>query len=296
MKKEDPELLLPLIDEDKNEKTEIDPEVEKQLDKHEMDVHSIYGADTPLPERRRFVILNRAKVLLPVKVTIKERIFIIYFQIEEQETWHSALSLNTINLGSSWKIFEEAGYKPLSLESEEVSNKEKSLTIEEMIHEEQQKKDNCCLKVLKQMFYFFDFDLLRDPYYINLLAGKFYHFVNYYLLRIFNNIKSVLTIYYINSYVIFFKSLLGMSLAMTAEINFSLLTPFILTDFYLNEQQIATVMAVIAVLDLIFRFIAPYIGDGLKVSARIMYMVAMSLLILSRTCSLKNIKNRINNK
>lgn len=87
-----------------------------------------------------------------------------------------------------------------------------------------------------------------------------------------------------------------MSLAMTAEINFSLLTPFILTDFYLNEQEIATVMAVIAILDLIFRFIAPYIGDGLKVSARIMYMIAMSLLIMSRTCKLKYFMNRVNIK
>ena len=73
---------------------------------------------------------------------------------------------------------------------------------------------------------------------------------------------------------------------MTGEINFSLLTPFILSDFHLNEKEIATVMAVIAILDIIFRFIAPYIGDGLKLSARVMYMIAMVLLIISRMCKL----------
>lgn len=69
MKKEDPESLSPLIDEDNDEKIEIDSELEEQLDKHEMDVHSIYGADTPLPERRRFVIQNPAKVLIPIKMS-----------------------------------------------------------------------------------------------------------------------------------------------------------------------------------------------------------------------------------
>lgn len=96
--------------------------------------------------------------------------------MEDKNKWKSSLSVNTINIGSSWKIFEEESYKPLPQETTEVSNKEKSLTIQEMIPEEPPKRENCCLKCLKQMFDFFDFDLLKDPYYINLLAGKFYQF------------------------------------------------------------------------------------------------------------------------
>ena len=73
-------------------------------------------------------------------------------------------------MGSSWKIFEDEGYKPLS---QGPSSNENSLTIQETI-EEPAKKENCCFKVIKQIFHFFDFDLLRDPYYLNLLAGKKY--------------------------------------------------------------------------------------------------------------------------
>lgn len=69
-------------------------------------------------------------------------------------------------MSSSWKIFEEEGYKPLS-------QGENSLATQEA----PPKSDNCCLKVLKQIFNYFDLDLLRDPYYLNLLAGKKYRFI-----------------------------------------------------------------------------------------------------------------------
>lgn len=90
-----------------------------------------------------------------------------------------------------------------------------------------------------------DLDLLKDPIYLNLM--------------------------------------IGMSLAVWAEINFSLLTPFILNDFQLNTHQIAHIMATIAATDIVFRFCAPFIADCLRAPAKLMYMMSLILLMASRT-------------
>lgn len=53
MKKEIPEAEAPLMDKKQDEIPDEDPELEEELIKHEMEVQSIYGIDTPAPERRR---------------------------------------------------------------------------------------------------------------------------------------------------------------------------------------------------------------------------------------------------
>lgn len=93
----------------------------------------------------------------------------------------------------------------------------------------------------------YDLDLLRDPIYINIM--------------------------------------LGMSIAIFAEMNFSMLTPFILTDREMTTAQIANVMSVIAIVDLIGRGAAPYLGEWLHQSPRMMYMLSLFLLTISRTCN-----------
>lgn len=91
----------------------------------------------------------------------------------------------------------------------------------------------------------FDLELLRDPIYLNLM--------------------------------------LGMSVAIFAEINFSMLTPFILNDMHYTTDQIASVMSALALTDVIFRFLAPYIGEVLKQPPKIMYMISLVLLIITRS-------------
>jgi len=93
----------------------------------------------------------------------------------------------------------------------------------------------------------YDFDLLRDPIYVNIM--------------------------------------LGMSIAIFAEINFSMLTPFILADMGLTTAKIANVLSIIAIMDLISRGAAPYLGEWLHLSPRMMYMLSLVLLIISRTCN-----------
>lgn len=96
--------------------------------------------------------------------------FTCCFQVDK---WLSTPSINTINLGSSYKIFEEEGYKSLSQEDMKtvptlVINHNAGLNVKPI-----PKRENWIMKALKKIFYFFDLDLLRDPYYLNLLAGKY---------------------------------------------------------------------------------------------------------------------------
>lgn len=83
---------------------------------------------------------------------------------------------------------------------------------------------------------------------------------------------------------IFVNIMVGMSFAVFAEMNFSLLTPFIMKDYGLDTQQTATFMSTVSVADICFRFIAPYVSDFFKRPIRIMYLWALILLILSRSC------------
>jgi hypothetical protein len=92
---------------------------------------------------------------------------------------------------------------------------------------------------------FFDLGLLKDPIYVNLM--------------------------------------LGMSLAICAELNFSLLTPFILSDRGFDTDHTAIIMSVIAGLDIVFRFLAPFFSDYYKIQSRVMYIIALILLLSSRT-------------
>lgn len=84
----------------------------------------------------------------------------------------------------------------------------------------------------------------------------------------------------------FVNMMIGMSFAVFAELNFTILTPFIMQDFGLDTHQIATFMSTVSVADICFRFIAPYVSDYFQKPARMMYMFALVLLILSRSSML----------
>ncbi|XP_053687395.1 uncharacterized protein LOC128736910 [Sabethes cyaneus] len=81
---------------------------------------------------------------------------------------------------------------------------------------------------------------------------------------------------------IYVNIMLGMAVSVFAEINFSLMTPFILSDLGYGTEHIASIMSTLAVADLIFRFISPFVGDFLKLSPRIMYMISLTMLIVFR--------------
>lgn len=60
---------------------------------------------------------------------------------------------------------------------------------------------------------------------------------------------------------VYVNILIGLSLATFAELNFTLLVPFILQDFGLSTDQIAIFLTTLGVADIISRFVGPYIGN-----------------------------------
>lgn len=79
-----------------------------------------------------------------------------------------------------------------------------------------------------------------------------------------------------------------MAIATFAEINFSVLTPFILSEMHYTNGQIASMMSTLAVSDIVARFGSPFVGDALRWSPRVMYMAALTLLIVTRMSGFRN--------
>lgn len=85
---------------------------------------------------------------------------------------------------------------------------------------------------------------------------------------------------------IYLNIMIGIAIAIFAEINFSLLTPFILNEYHYTTEEIAIFMSTLATVDIFCRFTSPFVGDFLKQPARIMYMYALLMLIIMRSCLL----------
>lgn len=115
-----------------------------------------------------------------------------------------------------------------------------------MIHYDLEEKKSLGRKLWDYIKDLYDLDLLADPIFVNLVFG--------------------------------------ISIATTGEIFFSLLTPFIVRELGLDLDQTAYFMSVVSFTDAAARLIAPYIGDLLKFRSRIMYIIALFLLFLTRAC------------
>lgn len=112
------------------------------------------------------------------------------------------------------------------------------------IEKEEQTTSNCNI-LCQWCMSFFDLDLLRDKVYVNIL--------------------------------------IGMSISIFAEINFAILTPFILTDLNFNSDDISIILFAMAIADLVSRFCSPFIADQLNLSIRWSYVISLTLLVITRT-------------
>ncbi|XP_053973528.1 uncharacterized protein LOC128873749 isoform X3 [Hylaeus volcanicus] len=163
-------------------------------------------------------------------------------------------SADTINLGSSFTIFTDVPGSVMRKENLGIfeendsllqGNEEKAMVNTGTDCNDKPEKKSVMADILKKVGQIFDLDLLRDPIYVNIM--------------------------------------MGMSIAIFAEANFSVLTPFILTDMKLSTEGISAVMSVIAITDLFSRILAPFLGEWLDQPPRIMYLLSLCLLIFFRT-------------
>lgn len=134
--------------------------------------------------------------------------------------------------------------KPLNISAYPDNLKNNEDLVYNELSVKKEKPKSCGRKCLDSVVNFFDLTLMKDPIFVNII--------------------------------------IGMSLAVFAEMNFSLLTPFILDDMKLSTQQIATFLSSLSIADLTFRFFAPFIGDYLDKPPRIMYMFSLLLLVGTR--------------
>lgn len=227
---------------------------------HDAEIGSIYGFDIPYARQMSETL----------SASLGEKEADMYVIAENGQTGKERRkvqhcnrrlkSIETINLGSSIKIFEE---KPLtkcnSIDELETDNYQSTMENDTLLTKNhanavsnanidsngKSEKKSTITRIFKTISVYFDLDLLRDPIYVNMM--------------------------------------LGMSIAIFAEINFSQLTPFFLSDMKISNNQIATVMSVIASVDLIFRILAPFIGEWLHQPPRVMYLGSLCLLIISRS-------------
>ncbi|KZC08122.1 Monocarboxylate transporter 2 [Dufourea novaeangliae] len=214
---------------------------------HDAEIGSIYGFDIPLA-RQFSESLNGEKDITK----------------SQQHLHRRFKSIDTVNLGSSVKIFEEKSDFPTKYSNLHISNgnnhnlqdtKENELLIQKNETKttlntgtdcnEKSEKKSVLKEISQKLIQLFDLDLLRDPIYVNMMVG--------------------------------------MSVAIFAEANFSQLTPFILTDMNLSTKEISTIMSLTASTDLVFRTLAPFLGEWFRQPPRIMYMFSLCLLIMSRS-------------
>jgi sugar phosphate permease len=97
----------------------------------------------------------------------------------------------------------------------------------------------------KRVVHFMDLDLLKDPIYLNILFG--------------------LSVFYV------------------AEVNFKMVVPFFLHDLGYTKQDIAFFLSMTAVSDIVARAVLPPICDRLKITRRLIFVIAAIFLGLSRS-------------
>ncbi|CAL7933771.1 unnamed protein product [Xylocopa violacea] len=97
---------------------------------------------------------------------------------------------------------------------------------------------------LEKFIIFFDLDLLRDFVYVNIM--------------------------------------LGITFANFSEMNFSLLTPFILSEYGFSKNRVATVMSILAGFDVAGRLVIPFIADCIGWQNRTFFLVGICGLAMGR--------------
>lgn len=98
--------------------------------------------------------------------------------------------------------------------------------------------------LLRKIAIFFDFDLLKDPVYLNLM--------------------------------------LGITIANFVEINFSIITPFVLKEFDFEKYQIATFMSLLGATDICVRFIIPFLAEKIGWQNKTFFLVGVLGMALGR--------------
>nr|CAD7263976.1 unnamed protein product [Timema shepardi] len=233
---------------------------------HDMDSTSIYGLETHMYnsegkfKNRSFVIENTNQMSRQTDGPPMP---------DQKVFWLSGASIASAN---SIRLIDEKMYEPLH-EADEESQKEDEeteLQVKNVTHIEdgmvllddgttndgRNVPKTVARKPSKNVFQSVNsIDSLRD-----MLQRGFFH-------RLMRRIFVALDLGLLQD-PIYVNIMLGMSFAICAENNFSLVTPFILGDLGFSNDRIAAVMSTLAAADLVLRFLSPFFADYMGYSSR----------------------------
>lgn len=105
-------------------------------------------------------------------------------------------------------------------------------------------EDDKKLSIWKKISIFFDFELFKDPIYVNLM--------------------------------------MGITVANFAELNFSILTPMVLQEFHFGEYEVATFMSLLGATDIVVRFFIPFIADKIGWENKTLFLIGVLAMALGR--------------
>ncbi|XP_061396620.1 monocarboxylate transporter 6-like [Musca vetustissima] len=156
----------------------------------------------------------------------------------------AALSLNTIPFSLVYQPVRWHVKKQDKDEESLRSKFEKSKKVNGRPHSEVNEANAKKKSPLMKIVKFFDLDLLRDLSYLNLS--------------------------------------IGLTLINFAEINFAILTPFILSDFGFENDQIALAMSLLGLCDLIVRFLVPLITAKVELGNKVLFAIGLLGMCIGR--------------
>ena len=87
--------------------------------------------------------------------------------------------------------------------------------------------------------------------------------------------------------VTFVVLMVGITIANFAELNFSILTPFVLADFGFTKPQTALLMSLLASFDIVFRFFIPFLAGRIGWENRTFFLVGVMMMALGRVGELR---------
>lgn len=117
---------------------------------------------------------------------------------------------------------------------------------EDIVEAEDGDDDAANFTLWQKIFIFFDLDLLKDLSYVNLMVG--------------------------------------ITIASFAELNYSILTPFVLADYGLSKSETATSMSLLGAMDISVRFFVPFIAGKIGWENKTFFLFGVLGMALGRIC------------
>lgn len=77
---------------------------------------------------------------------------------------------------------------------------------------------------------------------------------------------------------------MGVTLGNFAELNFSILTPFVLADWGFEKHQIATTMSMLGAVDILIRFFIPFVAGKIGWENKTFFLVGIFSMAIGRVC------------